>query len=233
MEQKFKIEMKKADEAMEKAKLDSEKDTDIRSKEHEAKMTDIKSGHEKIMAEIQGKHDLEKMIKEKESKQMDQNFQLEMKKLEMQEKLMMSQMQMGMCNPMNQMMANSMMMPMMQNQCFQGFQCMNNQKEQNMSPAPSNNSQEQTKEPNSNNKPEEMPQTSGNFVMSMNTPMMQGNCGMNMMQNNYGNPMMMGNFGTPMMMGNFGMPMMMGNCGMNMMQGNLGMSRMNGQVVKM
>ena len=80
MEQKFKIEMKKADEAMEKAKLDSAKDTDIRTKEHEAKKEEIKYGHSKIMTEMSHKHDLEKMSKEKELKEANQNFQLEMKK---------------------------------------------------------------------------------------------------------------------------------------------------------
>ena len=222
MEQKFNIEMKKADEAMVKAKLDSAKDTDIRSKEHEAKMEAIKSGHIKTMTEMSHKNDLEKMSKEKELKEADQNFQLEMKKLEMQEKLMLGQMQMGMFNPMNQMMGNNMTMPMIPYQCFQGFQGVNTSKEQNMSPAPSNNSQEPNKESNTNNKPEGMTQMPGNYVTPMNTPMMQGN---------YANPMMMGNY--QMMMGNCGMPMMMGNCGMNMMRGNLGMPMMNGQVAKM
>ena len=207
-------------------------------------MTDIKSSHQKDMTEIQNKHDLEKMIKEKESKEMDQNFQLEMKKLEIQEKLMTNQMQMGMFNQFNTMAmaGNNMMMPMMQNQCFQGFQGMQgmvNPKQQDMTSAPIS-SQEPTKEPNTNNnsvnKPEEMSQSQmpGNCT----TPMMNNNYGMNMMQGYCVNPMMQGNYANPMMnsmmMGNYGMPMGMGNSGMNMMmQGNLGMSMMNGTVAKM
>ncbi len=43
-------------------------------------MEEIKAGHSKIMTEMSHKHDLEKMSKEKELKEADQNFQLEMKK---------------------------------------------------------------------------------------------------------------------------------------------------------
>ena len=236
MKYQYELSKKNAEDAMEKAKLESDEKKDIRDKEHDKTMTDIKSSHQKDMTEIQYKHDLEKMIKEKESKEMDQNFQIKMKQLEIQEKFMTGQFQMGMCNQMNPMMGNNMMMPMMQNQYFQGFQGMANPKQQDMSPAPYN-SQEPTKEPNNNsvNKPEGMSQSqmSGNCV----TPMMNNNYGMNMMQGYCVNPMMQGNYANPMMnsmmMGNCGMPMGMGNCGMNMMmQGNLGMSMMNGTVDK-
>ena len=131
-------------------------------------------------------------------------------------------------------MGNNMMMPMIQNQFYHGFQCMNTPKQQDMSPAPYN-SQEPTKEPNmtnnSVNKPEGMSQSqaSGNCLM----PLMNNNYGMNMMQGYYPNQMMQGNFANPMMMGNGGTLMGMRNCGMNMMmQGNLGMSMMNGTVAK-
>ena len=100
---------------------------------------------------------------------------------------MSNQIQMGGMNNqmgnMNPMMGNNMMMPMIQNQFYHGFQCMNTPKQQDMSPAPYN-SQEPTKEPNmtnnSVNKPEGMSQSqaSGNCLM----PLMNNNYGMN-----YGN----------------------------------------------